>query len=252
MNKLIRGMTGKRVLFAMLLWGVTIVGVSSGYAKTVALWDFNDGVTGTDVISATDSISGLTAIPSVKNTSTPQYVAGKDNGSAVKVGIGSMLEVTDNAGILGAGFSELCVSFDVDLAADVTSGTQVFLRNGHQKAPFNIFLQANNVVGVILQGSDGTLSSTVKTAASALSTSAGWQNVRVIWKDSTLSIYVDGVAQRLSVGGTVAKITGISSLIQSDAPMGIGGLRRVDKSTGQYLDGALDNIIIYSTVPIVP
>ncbi len=228
------------------------VGASGGYAKTIAFWDFSEGATGTDVVSAPDSVSGLTAIPAVKNTSIPQYVAGKNNGSAVKVGPGSMLEVTDNSGVLGAGFSELYVSFDVDLAADVTSGTQIFLRNGHNNVPFNIFIQSSNVIGVILQGADGTFSSTIKTAGSALSTSAGWQTVSVAWNGSSLSISVDGAAQRLTAGGTAAKISGLSSLIKADAPMGIGGLRRVDGSIGQFLDGSLDNIEIHNKTPTLP
>jgi hypothetical protein len=221
------------------------------HAETILSLDFNDEYTGADVESVPDLIAGRIAVPSSNNLSVPQYVLVDAGGVGVKVGTNSILEVTDSAG-LGAGFAELCVSFDVDLASEVEGGTQVFLRNGHYAIPFNIFLQANNVIGVILQNSDGTLSRTIKTAGRALSSTAGWQSVAVVWNGTAISIYVDGVAQSLNIGGTAADEPDITTLIAPDAPLGIGGIRRLDGSTGQYLNAALDNIIIYSKAPVFP
>lgn len=219
-----------------------------GGAETILSLNFNGERVGADVGSVPDSIAGRLAVPSPNNEVVPQYAVVPTGGVGVKVGTNSILEVADSSG-LGAGYKELCVGFDVDLASDVTAGTHVFLRNGQYAVPFNIFLLANNVIGVILQNSDGTFSRAVVTSGRALSAAAGWQSVAVVWKDSAVSIYVDGVAQSLNVGGTAAEEPGITTLIAPDAPLGIGGIRRIDGSTGQYLDAALDNIIIYSKAP---
>lgn len=230
---------------------LTIFSAGFGQAEAILSLDFNNETVGADVGSVPDSIAGRLVVPSSSNDFVPQYVVVGVGGVGVKVGTNSILEVTDSSG-LGAGFEELCVSFDVDLTADVTEGTQVFLRSGHLAIPFNIFLQANNVIGVILQSSDGTFSRTVKTSGRALSAAVGWQSVAVVWKGSAISIYVEGVAQSLNVGGASAEEPGVTTLITPDAPLGIGGIRRVDGSTGQYLNAALDNIIIYSKAPTFP
>ena len=230
---------------------LTLFVAGFGRAETILSLDFNSESVGADVESVPDSIAGRLVVPSPSNDFVPQYVVVGAGGVGVKVGTNSILEVSDSSG-LGTGFKELCVSFDVDLTADVTAGTKVFLRNGHLAIPFNIFLQANNVIGVILQNIDGTFSRTVKTSGRALSEDAGWQSVSVVWEKSAISIYVDGVIQSLNVGGTSAEEPGVMMLIAPDAPLGIGGIRRADGSTGQYLDAALDNIIIYSKSPTFP
>lgn len=250
MSELMNQVKGRRSSI-VAVFILSFCAATFGRAETLLSLDFNDMSVGTDVGAVPDSISGYLAVPSPDNDFVPQYVAVGTGGVGVKVGTNSMLEVAGSSG-LGAGFNELCVSFDVDLFADVTGGTQVFLRNGHLTVPFNIFLQANNVVGVILQDADGTFSRAVKTAGRALSSTAGWQSVAVVWNGSAIFIYVDGVAQRLNVGGTSAEEPGVTTLIEPDAPLGIGGIRRVDGSTGQYLNAALDNIIIYSKVPTFP
>lgn len=224
---------------------------------SVASWDFNGGSVGADIISATDSISGLTAVTNINNgAAKPQYVVGNGGDTAAGFGgVNGVLQADDPSGILGADFTALKVTFDVDLAADLMSGdTLVLLRNGHLDENFNIFMQSNNVIGVIMKDADGVTSSgSIRTSGSALSATVGWQTVSVVWDGEAIWILVDGVAQPLVSGGLFATVP-LVSLLQADAPLGIGGLVRNTGTTGQYLDGSLDNILIegiFVTPPLV-
>lgn len=227
----------------------SILFYATGRAEIVAAWSFNGGVAGATIASAVDSVSGLIAVPAASNSANPKYTADKGGNTAAGFGgISGILEVTDSSNLLGAGFTNLTVTFDVDLAADVTA-TAVLVRNGHINMPFNIYLLSGNVIGVQLQDAVSGVYSAVKTAGAALSANAGWQTVSVVWKNSSVSIYVDGVAQTLSTGGTAASIPTVS-LKQSDAPMGIGGLRRTDGSISQLFNGSLDNLVISKADPV--
>ncbi len=237
-----RSMIRKLCVFSILFY-------ATGHAEVVASWNFNGGTVGSAIVSAVDSISGFIAVPAAKNSANPKYAAGNGGNTAAGFGgISGILEVTDNSGVLGAGFTALTVTLDADLAADVTA-TTVLVRNGHINMPFNIYLLSGNIIGVQLQDAVSGVYSAVRTAGAALSANTGWQTVSVVWKNSSVSIYVDGVAQTLSTGGTAATIA-TASLKQSDAPMGIGGLRRTDGSISQLFNGSLDNIVISKADPV--
>ncbi|MEI8206695.1 MAG: hypothetical protein WCG03_07445, partial [Kiritimatiellales bacterium] len=220
--------------------------------EPVASWNFNGGSIGENIVSAIDSVSGLTAVTNINNgTANPKYVSG--NGGNTAAGFGGsngVLQVNDPSGILGANFTALKVTFDIDLAADMMTGSPVtLLRNGYLAENFNIFLQSNNIISVIMKDADGTTTSgSIKTAGRALSAAAGWQTVAVEWDGESIWILVDGVAQPLLSGGLFATVP-LVSLLRADAPLGIGGLVRNNGTTGQYLNGSLDNILIEGIFP---
>lgn len=214
----------------------------SSHAAAVASWTFDEGAVGDQITASVDSVSGLQAVPSKRNAGQIKYVAGKEAGSAAGLGSESILQVMDKDGLLGSGFTNLTISFDIDLTDDI-SATSVVLRNGHASVPFNIYLQEDNVIGVELQSADGKVSGAVKTSGPALSARAGWQSVSIVWDGDAVSIAVDGKPCRLSGGGTSRKVK-VGPLQSADAPLGIGGIVRSNGSIGQFLNASIDNIVI--------
>lgn len=219
---------------------------SPSYAGIIASWDFDGGTVGNAIVSDIDTVGSLAATPHPSNTTDPIYVTGNGGGTAADfAGIDGVLEV-DSSGTLGANFTELNVTFDIDLSVDKTSGTSVLIRNGHTDINFNIYFQSNNRIGIEMEGSAG--SGNFKTLGPAIDDAAGWQTVSVVWDGSTVQILVDGVAQTFASGFTSEPLV-IGQLLAPDAPMGIGGLRRSGSpgSIGQFFDGSIDNLSVSNT-----
>ncbi|QHI69429.1 hypothetical protein [Tichowtungia aerotolerans] len=228
-----------------VLSAVFAAGTAAAQAGVVAYWDFEEGSAGTAVVSAGDSVSGLAAVPAAGDV---QYVAGNDSAAAIESGI---LKAEDPNGILN-GLTELNITFDINLAADVTGGTQVCVRNGYSDISFNVYLQAGNAILARLTDVDGN-DQTVRAYGSDLSAAVGWQTVSVVWTGSELSISVDGVFQLLNYQEITSVSVPLGRLVDSDADFGIGGMIRTDGTTSQKLNGSLDNIVISNTgaVPVL-
>ena len=249
--------------------GLALACSGSVQANTiVAQWDFdvtdaND--LGTTISSTTDSASGLVATPHPSNSADPVYASGVSgvgtDASVDMSGISGLLEVTDPSGTLsghdsgGSGLTSLQIDIDVNMNT-TSSSTWAILRNGHIDAAnpgnvFNLYTQSTGAIGFIVRGTAGFIQG--RTVASGLlDPNAGWQHITATWDGSQVTIALEGVPQILNSATNETFIAGnIGALVPSDASMGIGGLRRsgTPGSIGQFLDGAVDNLIISTDVP---
>jgi hypothetical protein len=234
----------------------------------IASWDFDVADVaelGTAIVSTTDSVNGLVATPHPSNSAAPIYSNGNPGGgldaSADFSAISGLLEVADPTGILtghnggGTGLSSLQIDLDINMNT-VTGSTWAIVRNGHIDGAdpgnaFNLYTQSSGAIGFIVRGSGGFIQGrTVDTGL--LDANAGWQHVTATWDGSQVTIAVDGVPQVLNGTTNETFIAGnIGSLTASDANMGIGGLRRSGSpgTVGQFMDGAVDNLVISTDVP---
>ena len=194
---------------------------------------------------ATDFVGGFNATPA---GTIPKYVAGNGGGTAAGLVGTGILKAGGSSNVLCAGFTSLSVASDVDLNATPAS-TAVLVRNGHLKMNFNIYTAANRSIYMQMMDATTSITTSVQTVTNVLSSSAGWQHVEAVWDGSSVSILVGGVAQTLVTGGTSKILTGLVSLPAPDADMGIGGLYRNVGTTGQYLNGSIDNLVISGAIP---
>lgn len=252
--------TLSRQLTLSLTAAAFLMTTSALQAGVVASWNFDSGTISNAITSDTDSVAGLNATQNTNDgANDPVYVAGNGGGSAAGfAGISGVLEVDDPTGILtghnngGTGFDQLTIEFDVDMST-VSSSTWVLVRNGggdttSPGTAYNIYTNGSGKIGVRLGGAAGSDNLQVNTNNAVLSAAAGWQHVKIDWTGQTLQIIVDGVAQALNtVGNPTTATSTFTNLRASDARFGIGGIVRASGTTGQYLDGAIDNLVISST-----
>ena len=197
----------------------------------IASWDFDEGVVGEDVALAADSISEFDA---VAYGGAIKYVIHDGEGLAVDFAASGLLKVDDPSGIFGVGFTNISITMDVNMNEDAV-GTTALIRNGLRSAPFSLYIQDHNKLSFHLVGSRGNVK---VVAENALSAAAGWQKISVLWAHSTLSLFVDGELRDFAA-------CDIGPLVESDVNiLGIGGLVRSAWNTGQYFNGAIDNVVI--------
>ena len=256
-----------------LVSATILTAATATHASTiVANWGFDvasAGDIGTDIVSSIDSVSGLIATPHPSNSASPFYSTGTPSGSTNAAadfsGIDGVLEVDDPTGILtghnGGRTGATAITIDVDVNMNTISGsTWSLVRNGHQDGlspgtAYNLYTQADGAVGFIVRGPSGSIQGRTE-IGDVINSTSGWQHITASWDGSRVTISVDGVPQILDglTGDTFVAGDIGGSLRPSDANMGIGGLRRSGDpgSTGQYLDGAIDNLQIALELPPAP